>query len=213
MRLPHPFAPLVKPSHAPGTPYKHPSIPSRTPTDHPSDAQSQTHDPARPIPSPGTLSSFIPPNSLFLSLLSLSVPTIQSATRLTSHAASPALRSLVARRSLHPAAAPAIPARRSSSSLTMPAHFAPSQPLQGGPSPSQLGPKELLIERALTRLRSIPNDLEKYTFLAGLRCRNPDVFYGLVGGNMKECCVSLFREFSFREWRTSGGGRKPGFSE
>ncbi|BGP10667.1 hypothetical protein JCM10049v2_006559 [Rhodotorula toruloides] len=95
----------------------------------------------------------------------------------------------------------------------MPAHFAPSQPLQGGPSPSQLGPKELLIERALTRLRSIPNDLEKYTFLAGLRCRNPDVFYGLVGGNMKECCVSLFREFSFREWRTSGGGRKPGFSD
>ncbi|KAJ8292375.1 NADP-dependent malic enzyme [Rhodotorula toruloides] len=72
----------------------------------------------------------------------------------------------------------------------MPAHFAPSQPLQGGPSPSQLGPKELLIERALTRLRSIPNDLEKYTFLAGLRCRNPDVFYGLVGGNMKECCLT-----------------------
>ncbi|GEM12284.1 malic enzyme [Rhodotorula toruloides] len=74
----------------------------------------------------------------------------------------------------------------------MPAPFAPSQSLPGGPEPSQIGTKELLIERALTRLRSIPNDLEKYTFLASLRCRNPDVFYGLVGGNMKECCPIIY---------------------
>jgi hypothetical protein len=47
--------------------------------------------------------------------------------------------------------------------------------------------------RELIRLsrvsRSIPGDLEKYTFLAGLKSRNENVFYSLVGSNMKECCV------------------------
>lgn len=72
----------------------------------------------------------------------------------------------------------------------MPQHFAATQALPGGPEPAFIGTKELLIERALARLRSIPSPLEQYTFLASLRNRNADVFYGLVGGNMKECCVS-----------------------
>lgn len=37
--------------------------------------------------------------------------------------------------------------------------------------------------------RSIPGDLEKYTFLAALKERNENVFYSLVGSNMKECTV------------------------
>lgn len=72
----------------------------------------------------------------------------------------------------------------------MPQKFSPTQALPGGPEPAFIGTKELLIERALARLRSIPGPLEQYTFLASLRSRNADVFYGLVGGNMKECCVS-----------------------
>ncbi|BGP57575.1 hypothetical protein JCM8202v2_005219 [Rhodotorula sphaerocarpa] len=70
----------------------------------------------------------------------------------------------------------------------MPQKFSPTQALPGGPEPAFIGTKELLIERALARLRSIPGPLEQYTFLASLRSRNADVFYGLVGGNMKECC-------------------------
>ncbi|GAA5872013.1 hypothetical protein JCM3774_006580 [Rhodotorula dairenensis] len=74
----------------------------------------------------------------------------------------------------------------------MPHNFAATQGLPGGPEPAFIGTKELLIERALARLRSIPSPLEQYTFLAGLRNRNADVFYGLVGGNMKECCPIIY---------------------
>ncbi|KWU43902.1 hypothetical protein RHOSPDRAFT_34524 [Rhodotorula sp. JG-1b] len=74
----------------------------------------------------------------------------------------------------------------------MPQHFAATQALPGGPEPAFIGTKELLIERALARLRSIPSPLEQYTFLASLRNRNADVFYGLVGGNMKECCPIIY---------------------
>lgn len=38
--------------------------------------------------------------------------------------------------------------------------------------------------------RSIPGDLEKYTFLASLKSRNENIFYSLVGSHMKECTVS-----------------------
>ncbi|GAA5936374.1 hypothetical protein JCM1841_002920 [Sporobolomyces salmonicolor] len=64
--------------------------------------------------------------------------------------------------------------------------------LQGGSEPAFVGSKELLIERALARLRSIPGDLEKYTMLAALRCKNEDVFYGLVGGNLQELCPLIY---------------------
>lgn len=59
--------------------------------------------------------------------------------------------------------------------------------LAGGAQPSQVGSRRIQINRALARLRSIPGDLEKYTFLAGLKDRNETVFYGLIGANMKEC--------------------------
>ncbi|GJN93671.1 hypothetical protein Rhopal_006728-T1 [Rhodotorula paludigena] len=68
----------------------------------------------------------------------------------------------------------------------MPHNFSKTQGLPGGPEPAFVGTKELLIERALARLRSIPDPLCKYTMLAALRARNPDVFYGLVGGNLQE---------------------------
>lgn len=71
----------------------------------------------------------------------------------------------------------------------MPMNFVATQSLPAGPEPAHVGTKEVLIQRALARLRSIPGPLERYTFLASLRNRNADVFYGLVGGNMKECCV------------------------
>lgn len=58
--------------------------------------------------------------------------------------------------------------------------------LAGGAQPSQVGSKELQVERALARLRSIPGPLEKYTFLASLKDRNENVFYSLIGSNMKE---------------------------
>jgi malate dehydrogenase (oxaloacetate-decarboxylating)(NADP+) len=58
--------------------------------------------------------------------------------------------------------------------------------LSGGAQPAQVGPQEIQVERALARLRSIPGDLEKYTFLAGLKDRNERVFYSLIGSNMSE---------------------------
>ncbi|POY76220.1 putative Malate dehydrogenase (oxaloacetate-decarboxylating) (NADP(+)) [Rhodotorula taiwanensis] len=74
----------------------------------------------------------------------------------------------------------------------MPMNFVATQSLPGGPEPAHVGTKEVLIQRALARLRSIPGPLERYTFLASLRNRNADVFYGLVGGNMKECCPIIY---------------------
>jgi len=71
----------------------------------------------------------------------------------------------------------------------MPHQISRAHALPGGPEPAFVGTKELLIERALARLRSIPDPLSQYAYLAGLRSRNADVFYGLVGGNMKECTV------------------------
>ncbi|GAA5821572.1 hypothetical protein JCM11251_000913 [Rhodosporidiobolus azoricus] len=58
--------------------------------------------------------------------------------------------------------------------------------LPGGPEPTNLGTLEIQAERALARLRSIPSDLEKYTFLASLRSRQDNVFYALLGSNLKE---------------------------
>ncbi|GAA5939675.1 uncharacterized protein JCM15063_005252 [Sporobolomyces koalae] len=52
--------------------------------------------------------------------------------------------------------------------------------------PPALGPRELQVERAIARLRSIPNPLEKYTYLTGLRARNEDVYYGVIGAEPKE---------------------------
>ncbi|GAA6063694.1 hypothetical protein JCM10212_000273 [Sporobolomyces blumeae] len=58
---------------------------------------------------------------------------------------------------------------------------------QGTPAePAFLGSRELQIERALARLRSIPNPLEKYTYITGLRLRNEEVYYGVIGAEPKE---------------------------
>lgn len=216
---PHRLAPRARQQPRTGTPRSHSGTLTRQTADDPRRPQTHRRDPAR-LPPP---ERFIPspnnfgPQSLSLSLRPplLALPTIQSATRSATQALrrSPVTQpprlalALCPRRPLSHSSRTAMPAARS---------FAPSQPLTGGPEPSQIGTKELLIERALTRLRSIPHDLEKYTFLASLRCRNPDVFYGLVGGNMKECCVRLPLFFSppflpggFRaEWR-----RNPPFPE
>ncbi|GAA5825984.1 hypothetical protein JCM5353_008986 [Sporobolomyces roseus] len=60
-------------------------------------------------------------------------------------------------------------------------------PRQGSAAePAFLGTRELQVERALARLRSIPNPLEKYTYLTGLRSRNEDVYYGVIGAEPKE---------------------------
>ncbi|GAA5945963.1 hypothetical protein JCM10213_006206 [Rhodosporidiobolus nylandii] len=64
--------------------------------------------------------------------------------------------------------------------------------LAGGPEPTNLGSLELQAERALSRLRSIPSDLEKHTFLASLRSRQDAVFYALVGSNLKECTPIIY---------------------
>ncbi|KAK4702833.1 malate dehydrogenase (oxaloacetate-decarboxylating)(NADP+), partial [Phenoliferia sp. Uapishka_3] len=64
--------------------------------------------------------------------------------------------------------------------------------LAGGAQPCHVGSNEMQVERALARLRSIPGDLEKYTFLAGLKERNETIFYALVGGNMKECTPLIY---------------------
>ncbi|KAM0754105.1 hypothetical protein T439DRAFT_322991 [Meredithblackwellia eburnea MCA 4105] len=69
---------------------------------------------------------------------------------------------------------------------------AQAQPITGGSQPCHVGGNEMQIERALARLRSIPGDLEKYTFLANLRNRNEDVFYGLVGGNLSELTPLIY---------------------
>ncbi|GAA5895898.1 hypothetical protein JCM8208_005118 [Rhodotorula glutinis] len=74
----------------------------------------------------------------------------------------------------------------------MPHQISRAHALPGGPEPAFVGTKELLIERALARLRSIPDPLSQYAYLAGLRSRNADVFYGLVGGNMKECTPIIY---------------------
>lgn len=78
----------------------------------------------------------------------------------------------------------------SSSTSAAPAAV-PLAGLPGGAQPSHVGPQELQVARALARLRSIPADLEKYTFLAGLKDRNENVFYSLIGANMAEY-VSLY---------------------
>ncbi|GAA6009498.1 hypothetical protein JCM11491_003579 [Sporobolomyces phaffii] len=52
--------------------------------------------------------------------------------------------------------------------------------------PPQLGARELQVERALARLASIPNPLEKYTYITGLRARNEDVYYGVIGAAPKD---------------------------
>ncbi|GAA5841738.1 hypothetical protein JCM3766R1_005167 [Sporobolomyces carnicolor] len=52
--------------------------------------------------------------------------------------------------------------------------------------PPSLGSRELQVERALARLASIPGNLEKYTYLTGLRMRNEDVYYGVIGAAPKE---------------------------
>ncbi|SCV73341.1 BQ2448_7267 [Microbotryum intermedium] len=70
--------------------------------------------------------------------------------------------------------------------------IAPNVGLQGGVEPSNVGTKEVLVGRALARLRSIPGDLEKYTFLASLKSRNENVFYALVGSHMKELCPLIY---------------------
>ena len=64
--------------------------------------------------------------------------------------------------------------------------------LPGGPEPTQVGTSAVLVERALARLRSIPGDLEKYTYLQSLKSRNENVFYSLVGGNMKELTPLIY---------------------
>ncbi|KPV73817.1 uncharacterized protein RHOBADRAFT_16250 [Rhodotorula graminis WP1] len=74
----------------------------------------------------------------------------------------------------------------------MPHQISRAHALPGGPEPAFVGTKELLIERALARLRSIPDPLSQYAYLAGLRSKNADVFYGLVGGNMKECTPIIY---------------------
>jgi malate dehydrogenase (oxaloacetate-decarboxylating)(NADP+) len=62
-----------------------------------------------------------------------------------------------------------------------------SKAIQRNPAePPQLGSRELQVERALARLASIPNPLEKYTYLNGLRARNEDVYYGVIGAAPKE---------------------------
>ncbi|ORY77633.1 hypothetical protein BCR35DRAFT_305399 [Leucosporidium creatinivorum] len=70
--------------------------------------------------------------------------------------------------------------------------FAPSVGLPGGTEPTLVGSKEVLVGRALARLRSIPGDLEKYTFLASLKSRNENIFYSLVGSHMKECTPLIY---------------------
>ncbi|KAM0791949.1 hypothetical protein ACM66B_004200 [Microbotryomycetes sp. NB124-2] len=72
------------------------------------------------------------------------------------------------------------------------AKIAPSPNLPGGVLPTNSGTKEVLVQRALARLRSIPGDLEKYTYLTSLKSRNENIFYALVGGNMKECCPLIY---------------------
>lgn len=58
---------------------------------------------------------------------------------------------------------------------------------QGTPAePAFLGTRELQVERALARLRSIPNPLEKYTYITGLRLRNEEVYYGVLTAEPKE---------------------------
>ncbi|GAA5991350.1 hypothetical protein JCM5350_006993 [Sporobolomyces pararoseus] len=52
--------------------------------------------------------------------------------------------------------------------------------------PPSLGSRELQVERALARLHSIPGSLEKYTYITGLRARNEDVYYGVLGAAPKE---------------------------
>ncbi|GAA5865088.1 hypothetical protein JCM8547_007708 [Rhodosporidiobolus lusitaniae] len=64
--------------------------------------------------------------------------------------------------------------------------------LSGGPEPTNLGTLEIQAERALARLRSIPTELEKYTFLASLRSRQDNVFYALVGSNLKETTPVIY---------------------
>ncbi|GAA5877685.1 hypothetical protein JCM16303_000204 [Sporobolomyces ruberrimus] len=59
-------------------------------------------------------------------------------------------------------------------------------PLRNAAEPPQLGARELQVERALARLASIPGNLEKYTYLTGLRARNEDVYYGVIGAAPKE---------------------------
>jgi malate dehydrogenase (oxaloacetate-decarboxylating)(NADP+) len=64
--------------------------------------------------------------------------------------------------------------------------------------PPSLGARELQVERALARLNSIPGSLEKYTYITGLRARNEDVYYGLIGAAPKLVMVS-FSFFVFLE--------------
>lgn len=92
----------------------------------------------------------------------------------------------------------------------MPHNFSKTQGLPGGPEPAFVGTKELLIERALARLRSIPDPLCKYTMLAALRARNPDVFYGLVGGNLQETTV---RPRPYMRERLRGSRDSPGVAQ
>lgn len=136
--------------------------------------------------------------ALTLRRLTLCPPTALSpllAPTILSPLVPSAIRSL--RRSLITSSSPSrsSPTSRSFSSLAssvaMPHRTAlPRAPiLPGGPEPANLGTLPLLIERALARLRSISDPLCQYTYLAALRSRSPDVFYGLVGGNMKECTV------------------------
>lgn len=136
--------------------------------------------------------------ALTLRRLTLCPPTALSpllAPTILSPLVPSAIRSL--RRSLITSSSPSrsSPTSRSFSSLAssvaMPHRTTlPRAPiLPGGPEPANLGTLPLLIERALARLRSISDPLCQYTYLAALRSRSPDVFYGLVGGNMKECTV------------------------
>lgn len=53
----------------------------------------------------------------------------------------------------------------------------------GGSQPCNIGDLTHQVSRALARLRSIPGDLEKYTFLQTLKSRQEDVFYSLVLAN------------------------------
>ncbi|GAA6032978.1 hypothetical protein JCM8097_000081 [Rhodosporidiobolus ruineniae] len=64
--------------------------------------------------------------------------------------------------------------------------------LPGGPEPTNLGSLEIQAERALARLRSIPGDLEKFTFLNSLRSRQDNVFYAVVGSNLKETTPIIY---------------------
>ncbi|GAA5960500.1 hypothetical protein JCM3765_003657 [Sporobolomyces pararoseus] len=62
-----------------------------------------------------------------------------------------------------------------------------SKSVQRNPAePPSLGSRELQVERALARLHSIPGSLEKYTYITGLRARNEDVYYGVLGAAPKE---------------------------